>query len=87
MRELRVWASDRGVHCHAWSKFAIGEPSLGVIIDAVRSFLPFDAYLAESRLAALGEVIVEVEYLDVDTVNRPYSLDVGIFKGIVEPYL
>lgn len=44
-------------------------------------------YLAESRLLALGEVTVEVEYREVVTVNRPYSREVGMFIGIVAPYL
>jgi len=43
-----------------------------------------DVYLPESRFPFLGEVVVEDEYLDVDKVKRPYSLEVGIFKCIAE---
>ena len=44
-------------------------------------------YLDESRLPVLGEVSVEVEYREVVTVNRPYSREVGMFIGMVAPYL
>ena len=41
-------------------------------------------YLPESRFPSLGVVIVDAEYFDVVNVKRPYSLEVGIFKDIVE---
>jgi hypothetical protein len=52
--------------------------------ESERSISPLDVYLPESRFPFLGEVVVEDEYLDVDKVKRPYSLEVGIFKGIAE---
>jgi hypothetical protein len=41
-------------------------------------------YLPESKFSSLGEVFVVDEYFDVVNVKRPYSLEVGIFNGIVE---
>jgi hypothetical protein len=64
--------------------FLISQIIVSYKIYKFGNFSPLDVYLPESRFPFLGEFVVEDEYLDVVKVKRPYSLEVGIFKGIVE---